>query len=141
VLRLLDFVVFNALIGNHDAHAKNFSLLYASRGVTLAPLYDALSTAIYPELTDKMAMKIGSKYRFTEVLARHWDGFAEAAGLSPAQTRRRVVQLAQKIPSSAKQLQQDWASQGKDSPVVASIVTLIGERSALTLRRLTSSEA
>jgi serine/threonine-protein kinase HipA len=29
VLRFLDAVVFNALIGNHDAHAKNFSLLYA----------------------------------------------------------------------------------------------------------------
>ena len=27
VLRLLDYVIFNALIGNHDAHAKNFSLL------------------------------------------------------------------------------------------------------------------
>src|ERR1035437_576053 len=27
ILKLLDFVMFNALIGNHDAHAKNFSLL------------------------------------------------------------------------------------------------------------------
>jgi len=27
VLRLFDCVIFNALIGNHDAHAKNFSLL------------------------------------------------------------------------------------------------------------------
>ena len=30
VLRLLDAVVFNALVGNHDAQAKNFSLLYAA---------------------------------------------------------------------------------------------------------------
>jgi serine/threonine-protein kinase HipA len=31
VLRLLDYVIFNALIGNHDAHAKNFSLLYSGK--------------------------------------------------------------------------------------------------------------
>jgi len=59
VLRLLDYVIFNALIGNHDAHVKNFSLLHANGTITLAPLYDALSTVLYPELTAKMAMKIG----------------------------------------------------------------------------------
>jgi len=81
ILRLLDYVIFNALIGNHDAHAKNFSLLYAGAPPVLAPLYDVLSTAVYPSLTPKMAMKIGSKYKFSEVQARHWERFAEAAGL------------------------------------------------------------
>jgi hypothetical protein len=33
----------------------------------LAPFYDTLSTAVYPTLTQKMAMKIGSKYKFSEV--------------------------------------------------------------------------
>ena len=56
VLRLLDYVIFNALIGNHDAHAKKFSLLY-SRGTSVpAPLYDTLSTAVYPRrFTDPAA--------------------------------------------------------------------------------------
>lgn len=36
VLRMLDYVIFNALIGNHDAHAKNFSLLYSVSGPVLA---------------------------------------------------------------------------------------------------------
>jgi serine/threonine-protein kinase HipA len=77
VLRLLDAVVFNALVGNHDAHAKNFSLLYAAgTPATLAPLYDMLSTAVYDHLTPKMAMKLGSKYTVTEVQARHWGQFA-----------------------------------------------------------------
>jgi len=90
MLRLLDAVVFNALIGNHDAHAKNFSLLYSDTAPSLAPLYDLLSTAVYENPTPKMAMKLGSKYKFTEVQARHWDQFAQAVGLSPAQTRKRV---------------------------------------------------
>ena len=45
VLRLFDYVIFNALIGNHDAHAKNLSLLYSGQRPILAPLYDTLSTA------------------------------------------------------------------------------------------------
>jgi serine/threonine-protein kinase HipA len=51
ILRLLDYVIFNALIGNHDAHAKNFSLLYSGRTPVLAPFYDTLSTSVYPALT------------------------------------------------------------------------------------------
>src|SRR5690606_16575688 len=37
ILRLFDAAIFNALIGNHDAHAKNFSLLYAGKAPVLAP--------------------------------------------------------------------------------------------------------
>ena len=66
----------NALIGNHDAHAKNFSLLYSGKAPVLAPSYDMLSTAVYPTLTQTMAMKIGSKYKFSEVQSRHWEQFA-----------------------------------------------------------------
>lgn len=73
VLRLLDGVIFNALIGNHDAHGKNFSLLYGARSPVLAPFYDLLSTAVYPTLTPKMAMKIGSKYKFGKLEPKHWE--------------------------------------------------------------------
>ena len=93
ILKLLGFVLFNTLVGNHDAHAKNFSLLYTPRGAVLAQLYDALSTAVYPELTDKMAMKIGSKYRFAEVHARHWEQFAAR--------RRPVARAGEEANSSA----------------------------------------
>jgi serine/threonine-protein kinase HipA len=59
---LLDAVIFNFLIGNHDAHGKNFSFLYSGGQTRLAPLYDLLSTSYYPELSPKMAMKIGGDY-------------------------------------------------------------------------------
>jgi serine/threonine-protein kinase HipA len=139
VLRLLDAVVFNALIGNHDAHAKNFSLLYAGATPTLAPLYDLLSTAVYAHLTPKMAMKLGSKYKFTEVQARHWEQFAQAAGLSKAQTRKRVLRMAQNLPRVAGELQLSPPFAGQ--PIVAGIVAVIAQRSALTMRRLTESES
>jgi serine/threonine-protein kinase HipA len=141
ILRLLDYVIFNALIGNHDAHAKNFSLLYVGKIPVLAPLYDALSTAIYPTLTPKMAMKIGSKYKFSEIQVRHWEQFAEAAGLAKAQARRRILALAMSLPPSARKLQ---AAPGIDyarNAVVERIIALIEQRCALTIRRLTDLAA
>ena len=140
-LRLLDFVIFNALIGNHDAHAKNFSLLYTPQGAVLAPMYDALSTAVYPDLSDKMAMKIGSKYKFADVQARHWEQFALAAALSPAQVKKRVLDIAKRLPDLAHTLQTTMDAEGNVHPVLGQIVTLITQRCALTIRRLTSASA
>ena len=141
VLRLYDYVIFNALIGNHDAHAKNFSLLYAGKIPVLAPFYDTLSTAVYPTLTPKMAMKIGSKYKFSEVQARHWDQFAEGAGLARAQAKRRVLELAKSLPLAARKLQSDPGRGFADNPVVERIIALIEQRCALTVRRLTDPAA
>ncbi|MBS0468128.1 MAG: type II toxin-antitoxin system HipA family toxin [Proteobacteria bacterium] len=136
ILRLLDYVIFNALIGNHDAHAKNFSLIYTGRGTVLAPLYDALSTAVYDNLTDKMAMKIGSKYKFTEVQVRHWEQFAQAAGLSPAQVKKRILALARQLPSEAASLRSLFATRELDHDILGQIVDLIERRCQLTCKRL-----
>lgn len=141
ILRLLDVVVFNALIGNHDAHGKNFSLLYTGPGVGLAPLYDALSTAVYPTLTAKMAMKLGGKYKFTELMAPHWEQFARDAGLSPAQVRKRVLDIARRLPALAAQTLTRFEAQGHGHVVLGQIVALIEQRCALTARRLTDQGA
>ena len=70
-LRFLDLTIFNYLIGNADAHGKNFSLLYTGSKPELAPAYDLLSTAVYPDLSEKMAMKISGKYKPNDVVLRH----------------------------------------------------------------------
>lgn len=140
-LRLLDFVVFNALIGNHDAHAKNFSLLYTPQGAVLAPMYDALSTAVYPDLSDKMAMKIGSKYKFADVQARHWEQFALDAALSPAQVKKRILDIAKRLPDLAHALQATMDAEGNSHAILGRIVTLIDQRCALTIRRLSTASA
>jgi serine/threonine-protein kinase HipA len=150
VLALLDAVVFNALIGNHDAHGKNFSLLYGAAvsaglighgsptDVTLAPLYDLLCTAVYPRLTDKMAMMLGGQYRFSALMSRHWAQFARDAGLSPAQARKRVMTIASRLPDLARQTAAAFDAQGQGHPILGQIVMLIDQRCALTLRRLSA---
>lgn len=139
-IAMLDYVIFNALIGNHDAHAKNFSLLYTDTSAVLAPLYDVLSTAVYSNLTPKMAMKIGSKYKFSEVQARHWEQFAETVGLSKAQAKKRILTLARSMPTIARELQLDPQRGFAGQSMVEQIVTLLEQRCALTVKRLTAPD-
>jgi serine/threonine-protein kinase HipA len=137
ILRLLDYVIFNALIGNHDAHAKNFSLLYLGKTPVLAPFYDTLSTAVYPTLTRKMAIKIGNKYKFSEVQAPHWNQFAKSVGLTKTQAKRRILELAKSLPAMARKLRSDAGHSFAGNAVVERINTLIEQRCALTIRQLT----
>ncbi|MDF1828028.1 MAG: type II toxin-antitoxin system HipA family toxin [Legionellaceae bacterium] len=94
---LLHGVLFNLIIGNNDAHGKNFSLLYDQQHTRLAPFYDLISTVYYPELATKMAMKIGSKYNFDVLYPRHIMQMADEAGLSKALVRKETMNMIKKI--------------------------------------------
>ncbi|EJF78963.1 hypothetical protein MCO_00570 [Bartonella sp. DB5-6] len=71
-LNCLNIVIFNYLIGNTDAHGKNFSRLYQQKKTELAPAYDLLSMAIYPDLSQNMAMKIGGEYKPKNIYLHHF---------------------------------------------------------------------
>jgi serine/threonine-protein kinase HipA len=92
-------MVFNWLIGNCDAHAKNFSLLYDIKTPTLAPLYDLVSTTVYPELTRRLAMSIDGARQVDEVTAKAWETLAAEVGFSPrfapATTRSTVERVVE----------------------------------------------
>ena len=107
-------MIFNFLIGNNDAHGKNFSLLYrgevtessgagtANLETRLAPLYDLVSTRYYPELTRDLAMKIGGEYSSDKVSKANFEQLAEDAGLAKPLVRRRVPELANSILSNLR---------------------------------------
>jgi serine/threonine-protein kinase HipA len=125
---LLDAVIFNFLIGNHDAHGKNFSFLYSGGQTRLAPLYDLLSTSYYPELSPKMAMKIGGEYLSAKISVKHFEQLAEAAGLAKPMVRRRVPELAELILSGI-------ASVTTDNPVVVAAAKLIQDSCDRTMNK------
>ena len=107
---MLNAVIFNFIIGNHDAHGKNFSLIHDNlllipekklRGdsseIRLAPLYDLVCTALYPDLSKKMAMKIGREYKSSDVSAKDFERMAEDIGFAKPLVKARVKELAQKV--------------------------------------------
>lgn len=96
--RLLDAVIFNVAVGNVDAHAKNHSiLLSAGGGAALAPLYDLMSGLSWDAITQNHAQAIGGQTRGRHVQRRHWRRMAQACGLAPAATVRRVVEVTERI--------------------------------------------
>ncbi len=59
-------IVFNCLIGNGDAHLKNFALQYSLGGknIVLSPPYDITHTLIYKSIDEHMALKINKSKAF-----------------------------------------------------------------------------
>lgn len=106
VMSLLDWLLFNFLIGNSDAHGKNISFLLLPQGPVLAPFYDLLSTRIYAHygLTSDMAMKIGGEVNPDKVTKMNWEALAEEIQITPKYVVPRVVLIANKIESVRLQL-------------------------------------
>jgi len=99
----LEAILFNFMIGNHDAHAKNFSLLYREDSVSLAPLYDLICTAVYEAISKKMAMKIGNQYESLKINKRSWQKFSEDVDVSFATLSDMMQSFAQKLISVLSQ--------------------------------------
>lgn len=76
-------LVFNWLIGNCDAHAKNFSLLYDSGAPTLAPLYDLIGTTVFDGVTRRLAMSLDGAQQIGEVDGKTWQQLAAETGVRP----------------------------------------------------------
>jgi serine/threonine-protein kinase HipA len=102
-------LVFNWLIGNCDAHAKNFSLLYDRNAPTLAPLYDLVSTTAYPELSTRLAMSIDGATRIDEVDTTAWDALAKETGYSARFIRASTDSMIERTVQEAGRLcAQPW---------------------------------
>jgi serine/threonine-protein kinase HipA len=126
-------VLVNFLLGNSDAHGKNFALLYEpDAGIRLAPLYDVVSTTVYPEVTDRMAMAIGGETDPARVDMDAWARLAEecqlGGGISPI-VRRRTAAVLRAVT--------DWqgiaVEQGWHSDVIDAIVDVCQARAAQLL--------
>ncbi|MCZ2203685.1 type II toxin-antitoxin system HipA family toxin [Bartonella sp. A05] len=126
-LNFMNRVIFNYLIGNADAHGKNFSLLYRQKKPEFAPAYDMLSTAIYPDLSSKMAMKIGEEYDPQKVYLRHF--YKTFATTKTAQNafNKQKKQITDLINDEAVKLKQELERQ--HSKVFDAILTVIQQRS------------
>ena len=94
-----DLVVFNAIIGNADAHGKNYSMLYDGKSRRLAPGYDLVSTVFWPALASAPAMKIGGSDSINSILSGHWRKFAQETGVSLAALRSRIKHLCTAVAS------------------------------------------
>jgi len=128
VRALLRWVIFNYLIGNADAHAKNASLLLSGQGPVLAPFYDILSTAVYPGLTERLAMRIGGEERPDWIIERRWQQFARDADVAFKLVRRMLLQMKESVREEADRLAAQFRDQHGPCPVIDQILSVIDAR-------------
>lgn len=92
--QLFDMVALSCILGNGDAHLKNFGLLYsdpAADDAVLAPAFDIVNTTCYlPD--DALALSLnGHRALFASRLGLL--AFGQTCRLTPKQVRRRMGEL------------------------------------------------
>jgi serine/threonine-protein kinase HipA len=120
--------LFNFLVANADAHAKNISLMHERSGIRLAPLYDVVCTGVYPELNTELALSIGDEFDPLKIGATELSDLAYDFRLQPRAFEQARRRLAATVPREAATLANDARAQGWHRPVHDTIVELIGLR-------------
>ena len=127
IIEFLRRIIFIFLIGNGDAHAKNFSVLHFGKASRLAPAYDLLSTAVYPSLPEKLAMKIEGRNSLVWITRAKFLRMGTKAGLSErlvnAEIDKLLKRLEKKLDSFTQKMREQYAS-----PIYAEIQAGIRRR-------------
>jgi serine/threonine-protein kinase HipA len=116
--RFLQAVTLNVLVGNGDAHAKNFSLLHHPSGaLTLTPLYDLMCTQHYGD--DRLAMYIDTIQRTSRVTAERIANEAVRWGMSRERASRTIGEILERAPAAMAAAREE--TDGVPSEMIATI--------------------
>jgi len=127
-MSLLNWVIFNVLIGNADSHAKNLAFLLTKPGPRLAPFYDLICTAIYESLTDRLAMKVGGEDRPNWLQLRHWKRFADSIAIKQDLVLRVLSNTVENILPKAEETAKELYASHKSTGILEKILFVIRKR-------------
>ena len=134
-LKLWNTIVFDYLIGNTDAHIKNFSLLYGKdlRQIRLAPAYDIVSTVIYEQSTRDMAFYIGDAISLDDLTENSFRQAAQEVGLGERMAMRRFDAMVKRFRTALHASSEDLQAAGypKAAEIEDRILQTAGVRSFL----------
>lgn len=128
--RFVQALGFAWIVGNCDAHGKNYSLLYDQGAPTLAPLYDLVSTTVHPTLTRRLAMTLGTARKIDDVDDDAWRALAKQAGLRPAFVVNTVHGLLERATAEAERLVADGEHANHAAHEIAGRIRALADASA-----------
>lgn len=131
---LLDWVIYNAIIGNADAHAKNLALLSnPDRHRSLAPFYDLVPTiAFSARLVDRSpALRIGDCEHLDRITSADWRAFAAATGYAPKFVLARVTEIADAVGGKLDGVVSALIAEGADPARIEKVLPLLRTRAQL----------
>ena len=130
----LDGLTFNAVIGNADAHGKNYSMLYFQGDRRLAPFYDLVCTLAWPELSKVPAMKIGKSESIETITPAHWQRMARECGVGWPMLRERMVRLCARVVSGVTDAEAHCAA--VDAAEACRLAETVGNRAKALFQSL-----
>ncbi len=106
LVTLVRYLVVNVLVGNGDAHAKNYSLVHEPGGaVRLAPLYDVLSTLA---LDDRhLAMRVDGVERTDRVTRAHLLGEVVGWGVARRAAEETLDTLLERLAEASSRAREE----------------------------------
>jgi serine/threonine-protein kinase HipA len=141
ILSLLDRVIFNVLVCNTDAHAKNYSIMIAGNGIALAPTYDVMCGEVWGNVTKNLVHKIGGSNEAKQLEAKHWQQFARECGLNPKQVLDRVSAMARSVIAEVAAVEFEVAAMPAGGhPILLQVREAILDRGRALLERLQARE-
>ena len=127
LLNFQRWVMFNYLIGNSDAHAKNISVLIDETGYALAPFYDLMCVQVYGD--DRLALFIGDEDQFASIGAHSWEAFCEDCGFGVKPTltlfRKMANDVAKAWVAVSAQAMSDFALSPREVALIHAITKVI----------------
>ncbi|KTD11060.1 HipA protein, DNA binding regulator [Legionella gratiana] len=101
--QILDWVLFNILIFNCDAHGKNISFFVGNNGISLAPFYDLVNIKMYSEFEHDLAMALGDEFEGDNINAYQLADFADTCKLPRSLVAKRLMLLIDKLAAALKE--------------------------------------
>lgn len=122
--------IFNHLIGNADAHAKNYALLYAQGRPQLAPAYDLVCTEVYPAIKRNAAMRIGAHDLPESIRKADWEALASPGEAGRKLLVKELLTLAERVKAESGKLVATLAGEGIESSLFGKIIETVQARVA-----------
>jgi serine/threonine-protein kinase HipA len=113
-LHLLRWLIFQVLIGNTDAHAKNLTFFAGPEGLSTAPAYDLVSVLALDAapLESTYAMAVGDAFSAEELSAFEWANFAKQCGLTQRLVTNELARLARQTLKVLAEVEQEVLAAG-----------------------------
>ncbi|SHM95438.1 serine/threonine-protein kinase HipA [Duganella sacchari] len=120
-LAMLRWALFQLMIGNSDAHGKNFSFFVHAAGLQAAPWYDLVSAVQYPQFSHELAMAFGDAFKLDQIKGFALAEFAQRCGIDRQLLVRECRRLRDGVQKHALQLAQTGPYEDGERELVAAI--------------------
>ena len=125
---LLNWALFQLLIGNSDAHGKNISFTVGKTGIDVAPAYDLLNIDIYEEEFERdLAMAIGDEFVSVEILPYQLAEFCEMCKLPQRQVATSLKNLCTAVLNNLGNVSLDDILAGSETSFAQELIDRIRE--------------